>query len=69
MLVSDVVCVVVVCEVVCDDMDGDEGSCKVERLILCCFGVLVTDERTYGRTDIGGCRVAFATENVSKVGI
>ena len=26
MLVSDVVCVVVVC----DDMDGDEGSCKVE---------------------------------------
>ena len=30
MLVSDVVCVVVVCDVVCDDMDGDEGSCKVE---------------------------------------
>ena len=26
MLVSDVVCVVVVC----DDMDGDEASCKVE---------------------------------------
>ena len=61
MLVSDVLYVVVVCDVVCDDMDGDEGSCKVEWLILCCLGVLVTDERT----DYNGhCRVTFATENV-----
>ena len=28
-------------------------------MILSCFGVLVMDRRT----DIGGCRVAFATEN------
>ena len=27
------------------------------------FGGFVTDRRTDGRTDIGGCRVAFATEN------
>ena len=67
MLVSDVVYVVVVCDVVCDDIDGDEGSCKVEWLILCCFGVLLTDERTNGRTDIGGCRVPFATENKPKM--
>ena len=35
-------------------------------MILCCQGVLVTDRQTDGQTnkqtDIGGCRVAFATE-------
>ena len=36
-------------------------------MILSCLGVLVsdgqTDRQTDERTDIGGCRVAFATEN------
>ena len=32
-------------------------------MILSCFGVLVTDGQTDGRMDIGGCRVAFVTEN------
>ena len=34
------------------------------------FGGFVTDGRTDRRTDIGGCRVAFATENSpEKVGL
>ena len=43
-------------------VSGVEGGSKVEWLILVCFGVLVTDRRTDGRTDICSCRVAFATE-------
>ena len=35
----------------------------VKWLILCCLGVLLSDRRTDGQTDIWGCRVAFATEN------
>ena len=37
-------------------------------MFLSCLGVLVTDGQTDGRmnerTDIGGCRVAFATEKI-----
>ena len=33
-------------------------------LILRCFGVSLSDERTDGRTDICDCRVAFATEKM-----
>ena len=68
-VMSDVVCDGVhdgVCDVVDGGVIGGEGTSKVEWLILSCLGVLVTDrqtdERTNGRTDIGGCRVAFATE-------
>ena len=31
-------------------------------MISSCWGVLITNERTDGRTDICNCRVAFATE-------
>ena len=63
--VCDVVSHVVgddVCDVVCYGMYGGEGFGNVEWLILCCFGVLIYDEQTNGRTDISS-RVAFATEN------
>ena len=53
---------VVVCDAMCDDVYGGEGSGKVKWSILSCLGVLVTDWQTDGRMDIGGCRVAFATE-------
>ena len=33
-------------------------------MISSCWGVLQTDEWMNGRTDIGDCRVAFATENL-----
>ena len=67
MLCCDIVfwcmCCDVVCDgvwdVVCDGVSGGECCGKVKWMILSCLGVLVTD----GRTDIGGCRVAFATEN------
>ena len=36
----------------------------VEWLILCCFGNRVTDGQMVEHTDIGGCRGAFATENL-----
>ena len=61
-VVFDGVCDVV-CNVVCDGVNGDVGRGKVEWLILCCLGVFTTDRQTDGRTDIGGCRDAFATEN------
>ena len=58
-------CVVMLCG---DIVNGSEGSGKVKWLILSCWGVLVTDwqtdRQTDERTDIGGCRVAFATEMV-----
>ena len=54
---------VCVCDVKCDVM------CDV-RLLLCglgmilgCLGILMTDGRTDGLTDICTSRVAFATEN------
>ena len=52
-----------VCDVVCDVVWGVEGGGKVKWLILCCLGVLIPDGRTDEQTDIGDCRVAFATEN------
>ena len=56
LMVSDVVC-----NVVYDNVDGYEGGGKVKWLILCCLGFcFMTD----GWTDIGGCRVAFATEKL-----
>ena len=71
MLFFDVVlwclCCDVVCDgvwdVVCDGVIGGECCGKVKWMILCCLGVLLTDRQTDERTDIGGCRVAFATEN------
>ena len=59
-------CSDVVCDVVCDGVTGSEGNGKVKWLILSCLGVLVTDWQTDERTDIGGCRVAFATEKKSR---
>ena len=76
MLCCDVVlwcCVVMLCcdnvcdgvwDVVCDGVSGGECCGKVKWMILSCLGVLVTDGRTDGRTDIGDSRVAFATENI-----
>ena len=45
----DVVCDDV-CDDVCDSVSGGEGSGKVERLILCCLGVLIHDKQTNERT-------------------
>ena len=52
---------VVVWVMMYDGAGGGEGIGKVEWLILCCFGVLVTDRKT----DICGSRVAFATESLT----
>ena len=35
-----------------------------KMIISSCWGVLLTDGQTDGRTDICDCRVAFATEKV-----
>ena len=60
-----------VCVMFCDVMSGsvDVGVVdvgQVEWLILCCFGVLLsdrqTDRLTNERTDICTSRVAFVTE-------
>ena len=57
---------VMVCVMLCVMLVCDVGVCGgVELLILCCLGVLVTHRRTDGRTDIGGCRVAFANDEYS----
>ena len=61
MLCCDVVCDGV-WDVVCDGVSGGECCGKVKWMILSCLGVLVTDWRTDEQTDIGGSRVAFATE-------
>ena len=44
-----------------DSVGGGEDSGKVEWLIVGCLGVF-GDRWTDGWMDIGGCRVAFATE-------
>ena len=54
-------------DVVCDSVYCGGVVCKVEYLILCCFGILVTDRRTDERTDICTSRVAVATENWASV--
>ena len=51
-----------------DEWRMNEGWWKMNdewrmMMISSCWGVLQTDERTNGWTDIGDCRVAFATEN------
>ena len=46
-------------------VSGVEGSGKVDLLILCCFGILVTDGLTDRQTDISGCGVTFVTEKIS----
>ena len=53
---------VMLCGVKVGGVNVVEGGGKVEWLILRCWGVLVTDRQTDVRTDIGDCRVAFATE-------
>ena len=51
-----------------DVCDGVCVMMYVECLILSCLGVLVTDRLTDGQrdkqTDIGDCRVTFATEKL-----
>ena len=66
MLCDDVVCDGV-WDVVCDGVSGVKGSGNVKWMILICLGVLVTDRQMDRGMDIGGSRVASATENVAFV--
>ena len=65
MLCGDVMCDGVcdgVYNIVCDGVCCGGVVCKVEWLILCCFGVLVTDRLMDGQMDICTSWIALATE-------
>ena len=61
-------CIVMMCEMLCVIvwvLVNVVVSCMMyDFKLFGVFGNRQTDKRTNGRTDIGGCRVPFATENV-----
>ena len=66
MLCSDIMCdalCVCVCYVVCDSVSDVVYVGVVEWLILCSFGVLLSDGQTNERTDGHLYFLAFVTEN------